>query len=155
MLELSAAEVATLVRDIVGLQERRLVRVFEVPEPVGLWTTVLVYFPRTRFNAELPSRVADVVARGHTGLVEIGDRLAVLGTRLMDLYTGPLSPRELSAWVIDELARIDRACDLTDVVDNTTGAVIGFGIGLVLMLVVRPWRRGPQRRQRRSGSMRA
>ncbi len=39
-----------------------------------------------------------------------------------------------------ELARIDRACDITDVVDNVAGAVIGFGIGLVLMLVLRPWR---------------
>jgi hypothetical protein len=40
-----------------------------------------------------------------------------------------------------ELARIDRACDVTDLVDNVIGAVIGFGIGLVLALVVRPWRR--------------
>ncbi|WP_426246220.1 VanZ family protein [Nocardioides sp. LHG3406-4] len=39
-----------------------------------------------------------------------------------------------------ELARIDRACDITDVVDNVTGAVIGFAIGLVLVLVLRPWR---------------
>jgi glycopeptide antibiotics resistance protein len=39
-----------------------------------------------------------------------------------------------------ELARIDRACDVTDVVDNVSGAVIGVGIGLVLMLVFRPWR---------------
>ena len=39
-----------------------LVRVFEVPEPVGLWTTVLVYFPRSRFTAELPERLADTVA---------------------------------------------------------------------------------------------
>ena len=48
--------------EIVGLQERRVVRVFEVPEPVGLWTTVLVYFPRNRFTAELPERLADIVA---------------------------------------------------------------------------------------------
>ncbi len=40
-----------------------------------------------------------------------------------------------------ELARIDRACDITDVVDNVAGAVVGFGIGLVLMLVLRPWQR--------------
>ena len=30
------------------------------------------------------------------------------------------------------LARIDRACDVTDVIDNVTGAVIGVGIGIVL-----------------------
>jgi glutamate dehydrogenase len=65
VLELSPAEVAELVREIVGLQERRIVRVFEVPEPAGLWTTVLVYFPRSRFTAELPERLADVVANAY------------------------------------------------------------------------------------------
>ena len=40
-----------------------------------------------------------------------------------------------------ELARLDRACDVTDVVDNVTGALIGAGIGIVLALVLRPWRR--------------
>ncbi|WP_432478145.1 VanZ family protein [Nocardioides sp. GXQ0305] len=40
-----------------------------------------------------------------------------------------------------ELARIDRACDVTDLVDNVTGAVIGFGLGLVVALVLRPWKR--------------
>lgn len=39
-----------------------------------------------------------------------------------------------------ELARIDRACDATDVVDNVTGAVVGVGVGLLLALVLRPWR---------------
>ncbi|MEO6512495.1 MAG: VanZ family protein [Nocardioides sp.] len=39
-----------------------------------------------------------------------------------------------------ELARIDRACDVTDVVDNVSGAVIGVLVGVVLMLVFRPWR---------------
>jgi hypothetical protein len=39
------------------------------------------------------------------------------------------------------LARIDRACDVTDVVDNVTGAVLGAGIGIVLAVLLRPWRR--------------
>ncbi len=39
-----------------------------------------------------------------------------------------------------ELARIDRACDVTDVVDNVSGAVLGVGLGIVLVLVLRPWR---------------
>ena len=43
-------------------------------------------------------------------------------------------------WTQLELARIDRACDVTDVIDNVTGAVIGVGVGLVLALVLRPWR---------------
>ena len=40
-------------------------RVFEVPEPVGPWVTVLVYLPRDRFTAELPERVADAVAAAY------------------------------------------------------------------------------------------
>lgn len=39
-----------------------------------------------------------------------------------------------------QLARLDRACDVTDMIDNTTGAVVGVGIGLVLAVVLRPWR---------------
>ena len=38
------------------------------------------------------------------------------------------------------LARIDRACDVTDIIDNVTGAAIGVLIGLALLPVVRPWR---------------
>ncbi len=39
-----------------------------------------------------------------------------------------------------ELARIDRACDVTDFVDNVIGAVIGFAVGLLLAAALRPWR---------------
>lgn len=39
-----------------------------------------------------------------------------------------------------QLARLDRACDVTDMVDNILGAAIGFAIGLVLLPVVKPWR---------------
>lgn len=38
------------------------------------------------------------------------------------------------------LARIDRACDVTDIVDNVTGAALGVGLGVLLALVLRPWR---------------
>jgi hypothetical protein len=37
-------------------------------------------------------------------------------------------------------ARIDRACDVTDIIDNVTGAVIGALVGIALLPVVRPWR---------------
>lgn len=36
-------------------------------------------------------------------------------------------------WTQLVLARIDRACDVTDFIDNTTGAAIGVGIGLLLV----------------------
>jgi glycopeptide antibiotics resistance protein len=39
-----------------------------------------------------------------------------------------------------ELARLDRACDLTDVIDNVSGTVVGVVVGLVLTVVFRPWR---------------
>ena len=45
-----------------------------------------------------------------------------------------------------ELARIDRACDLTDVVDNVTGAVLGVAGGILLVVLLRPWRQRHQRR---------
>ncbi len=40
-----------------------------------------------------------------------------------------------------EVARIDRACDVTDVVDNSTGALLGGAVGLGLAWVLQPWRR--------------
>ncbi len=65
VLELEPEPLGQLVTDIVGLQERQLVRVFEVPDPVGPWVTVLVYLPRKRFTAELPERVAEAVASAY------------------------------------------------------------------------------------------
>src|SRR5262245_61672203 len=60
--------------------------------------------------------------------------LAPLGLLLLAAYSAAIE------WAQLELARIDRACDVTDVIDNVTGAVIGFGVGLVLALVFQPWR---------------
>ena len=37
-------------------------------------------------------------------------------------------------------SRIGRACDVTDMVDNLLGAIIGGVLGLLLALVLRPWR---------------
>jgi len=37
-------------------------------------------------------------------------------------------------------ARIDRACDVTDVIDNVTGAAVGVALALLLLPAVRPWR---------------
>ena len=77
VFELDAHALAQLVIDIVGLQERRIVRVFDVAEPVGPLTTVLVYVPTSRFDATLPDRVADLV-RDHYG-GEIRDPETLLG----------------------------------------------------------------------------
>ena len=61
VFELDAHALAELVIDVVGLQERQIVRVFDVPEPVGTASTVLVYLPRQRFHAQLPEQVAELV----------------------------------------------------------------------------------------------
>lgn len=69
------------------------------------------------------------VARWRSGLL-----LAPIGLALLAAYSAGIE------WTQLELARIDRACDVTDVIDNVTGALVGFGIGLVLTLLLRPWR---------------
>jgi len=60
--------------------------------------------------------------------------LAPLGLLALAGYSALIEKTQL------ELARIDRACDVTDVIDNTTGALLGAGIGLALVVVLRPWR---------------
>jgi glycopeptide antibiotics resistance protein len=58
-----------------------------------------------------------------------------IGLAVLAAYSAAIEKTQL------ELARIDRACDVTDIIDNVTGAIIGVGIGIVLALVLRPWRR--------------
>ncbi|CAN5803810.1 NAD-glutamate dehydrogenase [soil metagenome] len=67
VFELDEHTLAEIVIDIVGLQERQLVRVLDVPEPAGPWHTVLVYLPRSRFSGELPERVARIVDEAYAG----------------------------------------------------------------------------------------
>lgn len=69
------------------------------------------------------------VGRWWSGLV-----LAPLGLLGLVAYSLAIELTQL------QLARLDRACDVTDLVDNVLGAGIGFVIGLLLLPVVRPWR---------------
>ena len=69
------------------------------------------------------------VGRWWSGVV-----LAPLGLVALAAYSLGIELTQL------QLARLDRACDVTDMVDNVVGAGIGFVIGLVLLPVVRPWR---------------
>ncbi|WP_139980101.1 VanZ family protein [Nocardioides litoris] len=43
-------------------------------------------------------------------------------------------------WTQLELARIDRACDVTDIIDNVSGAGLGVLVGIPLAMIFRPWR---------------
>lgn len=74
--------------------------------------------------------------------------VAALSRPAWALLTVPVGLAALAAysgaieWTQLELARLDRACDLTDLVDNVSGALIGALVGLGVGLVLRPWRGG-------------
>ena len=69
------------------------------------------------------------VARHRSGLV-----LAPVGLAALAAYSLAIELTQL------QLARLDRACDVTDLVDNALGAGIGFVVGVLLLPVLRPWR---------------
>jgi hypothetical protein len=72
-----------------------------------------------------------------------------LGWVLVPLGLAALAAYSLGIEEIQlHVARIDRACDVTDIIDNVTGATLGVVIGLVLLPLVRPWRaRGTESRR--------
>ncbi|MEN8708115.1 MAG: VanZ family protein [Nocardioides marinisabuli] len=100
------------------------------PAPDGFWIlsggqrllNVLVFVPSGAL-------LVVVAARWRSGWVTVPLGLAALAAYSVGIE-----------WTQLELARIDRACDVTDVVDNVTGAALGVAIGLVLVVVLRPWR---------------
>jgi len=72
-----------------------------------------------------------------------------LGWVLVPLGLAALAAYSLGIEEIQlHVARIDRACDVTDIIDNVTGATLGVVIGLVLLPLVRPWQaRGTESRR--------
>lgn len=100
------------------------------PAPDGFWIfsggqrllNVLVFVPSGAL-------LVLVATRWRAGWV-----LVPVGLALLAAYSAAIEKTQL------ELARIDRACDVTDIIDNVTGAVIGVGLGLVLAVLIRPWR---------------
>ena len=70
-----------------------------------------------------------VLARWRAGWV-----LIPLGLAALAAYSLGIEETQL------HVARIDRACDVTDIIDNVTGAAIGVVIGLALLPLARPWR---------------
>ena len=65
VFELDSRRLAQLVIDVVGLHERQIVRVFDVPERAGVASTILVYLPKRRFHARLPEQVAHLVGEAY------------------------------------------------------------------------------------------
>ncbi len=73
----------------------------EVPAPV--------LFNTWKHHAgTLRQRIDEAAARGPAGLQELAARLIVIGTELMDLYVGALTPAEIAARVIGILRAAGR-----------------------------------------------
>ena len=78
-------------------------------------------------NPELQPDAEPVLSETEWELAEWMARyyVAPLGLVLLGGYSLAIELIQL------EVARIDRACDVTDLVDNVTGAAIGFAIGAI------------------------
>lgn len=106
------------------------------PAPEGFW--IFESGQRTLNTALfVPAGALLVLAVGRWA---VGWVLAPLGLAGLAAYSVLIEKVQL------ELARIDRACDVTDIVDNVTGAVLGFAIGVGLVIVFQPWRHRRKKR---------
>lgn len=82
--------------------------------PGGPVITTDLVPPPVLFNAHkhhagsLRERVRRAVAGGEDGLRTLAGELVVVGAKLMDLYHGPFSPREIADRVMADLARAGR-----------------------------------------------
>ena len=79
-----------------AMQEADAGTPLEVPPPI-LFNTF------KHHAGALRARMEAAVAGGDEGLRQAAERLAVLGTNLMDLYVGPLSPRDVGERVVRRL----------------------------------------------------
>lgn len=101
------------------------------PAPDGFW--ILSGTQRTLNTALfVPAGVLMVlaVARSRTWWAYVVPGLVLLATYSIAI--------ELVQLVV---ARIGRACDITDMADNIAGAVLGTLVGVLLAVLLRPWLR--------------
>jgi len=89
---------------------------WDVPSPVLLNT-------HKHHAGFLRERIRTAVAAGATGLPSLADELVVVGTKLMDLYHGPFSPREIAARAMAGLHSVRRttAAEYRTWVDSAGG----------------------------------
>ena len=106
VFEAGVDELTDVVGAIVGLQERRIVRVFDICEPVGPWTTVLAYVPQLRFTAALPDLVSALVSEYYGG--EVRDLETLVGSSSLARISMTVRSRRLDD-VSRLIASIDRA----------------------------------------------
>lgn len=117
---------------IVAAEGRRTTCSWDIggPAPDGFW---IVPGGQRLLNAVvfIPSGALLVIAVARWRAAWV---LVPAGLALLAAYSVAIEATQLA------LARLDRACDVTDVIDNVTGAVFGIGVGIVLAVVLRPWR---------------
>jgi hypothetical protein len=70
--------------------------IWEAPPPI-------LFNAHKHHAAFLGERIRQAIAAGPVGLPPLAAELCVVGTRLMDLYHGPFSPREIGAKVLARL----------------------------------------------------
>jgi glutamate dehydrogenase len=104
VFESGVGELTDLVAEISGLQERRIVRVFDLEEPVGPWTTVFAYVPRSRFTAALPGLVAALVTEYYAA--EIRDLETLVGASSLARISMTVRARSL-----DDTAKLVASID--------------------------------------------
>jgi glutamate dehydrogenase len=104
VFEAGVDELTELVSAISGLQERRIVRVFDVTEPVGPWTTVFAYVPQPRFTAALPELVAALVSEHYGG--DVRDLETLVGASSLARISMTVRARPL-----DDTARLVASID--------------------------------------------
>jgi hypothetical protein len=68
----------------------------------------VLFNPWKHHAGAIRRRIAATARAGPTAVAELAPRLLVIGTELMDLYTGPLSPADVAAGVIGQLAQEGR-----------------------------------------------
>ncbi len=135
VFEAGVDELTDLVGSIVGLQERRIVRVFDVSEPVGPFTTVLAYVPQSRFTASLPDQVAALVSEYYGG--EIRDLQTLVGASSlarisMTVRSGRLDDASRLIASIDRMSRTwaERSRDaLVDLLGEVEGHNVWSVVG--------------------------
>ena len=102
LFEIGRDELFDVARGIVALQDRQIVRVFALPEATGPWTTVLVYLPRSRYDARLQEVVAAEVAASFGGVAAGADSLVGASalariTVMVRVETVPRDPVDIGA----------------------------------------------------------
>lgn len=65
LLHMSVDELENVARGVLGLDERRVTKIFVRPDLFGRFISAVVYLPRDRYNTSVRQRVSDVLAQAY------------------------------------------------------------------------------------------